>query len=367
MANLADSSRCTGCTACASACPKGCIAMEADENGFLYPKVDETACIHCGRCEAHCPLLAPAPLSMHLPTAYAAYTKDEALRRESSSGGIFTELAKAVLAQGGVVYGAAYDARFRVVHVAVEQEAELSRLRGAKYAQSDLRDSFLQVQKALQQGRTVLFTGTPCQVSGLKTFLQREYETLITMDFVCHSVPSPMAWQSYLRSFGEVQAVSLRAKDTGWSRYRYCHKIVTAQGTRLIPCDESPYMNRFVGGLLSRASCDTCPFKGYRRPSDLTVGDFWGIWNVAPELDDDKGCSLVLCQSERGAQLFQALAPRLMLKQVSLEEASRENPAMLQASRPHPQREATLARMAKGWPQPSLKQRLWRWLRQKRG
>ena len=227
MANLADSSRCTGCTACASACPKGCITMEADENGFLYPKINETACIHCGLCEARCPLLSPLPLTMHLPTAFAAYTKDEPLRLESSSGGIFTELAKTVLAQGGVVYGAAYDAQFHVVHRAVEDEADLSALRGAKYAQSDLGDTFLRVQEALRQGQSVLFSGTPCQVAGLKSFLNQDYESLITVDFVCHSVPSPMAWQSYLRSLGEVREISLRAKDTGWSRYRYCHKVVT--------------------------------------------------------------------------------------------------------------------------------------------
>ena len=322
--------------------------MQTDENGFLYPKIDETACIHCGLCEARCPLLSPPPLTMQLPTAFAAYTKDETVRLESSSGGIFTELAKTVLTQGGVVYGAAYDAQFRVAHIAVERETDLHRLRGAKYAQSDLCDSFLCVQAALRQGRSVLFSGTPCQVAGLKSFLGKEYENLTTVDFVCHSVPSPMAWQSYLLSLGNVREISLRAKDTGWSRYRYCHRVVTDAGTRLIPGDQSLYMKLFVEGYLSRQACETCHFKGYRRCSDITLGDFWGIWEVAPDLDDDKGTSVVLCQTQKGAQMIATLAPRFVLRQVSPEETSRVNTAMLHPCAPHPQRAKALTFLRNG-------------------
>lgn len=326
---LVDPKHCTGCTACASACPKGCITMQADENGFFHPKIDEAACIHCGLCKKSCPVLSPPPVTMKLLAAYAAYTKDESVRLQSSSGGVFTELAKAVFAKGGIVYGAAYDKDFRVVHIPVEHAEGLSALRGAKYAQSELGDTFSQIRATLQTGRWVLFSGTPCQVAGLKAFLKQEYDHLLTVDFVCHSVPSPKAWQNYLRSLGEVQAISLRAKDTGWSRYRYCHKVVTEGGTRLIPSGESPYMRLFVDGRISRNACGTCPFKGYRRCSDLTLGDFWGIWNVAPEMDDDKGTSVVLCQSELGAQFLNDLAPKLVCQQVPLESTSRENPAML--------------------------------------
>ncbi len=344
MPLLVERTRCTACTACASACPKGCISMEADENGFLYPVVDENACTHCGLC--NCPLLSPLKTTA-LPTAYAAYSKDEAVRLQSSSGGVFTELGKLVLAQGGLVYGAAYDSEFRVVHMEVQDEEGLAALRGAKYAQSDLGNTFSQVKERLQQGRKVLFSGTPCQVAGLQAFLRKDYENLITVDFVCHSVPSPMAWKKYLESLGNVKAISLRAKDTGWSRYNYCHKVVTAQGERLIPSGESLYMKLFVDGCISREACGDCQFKGYNRCSDLTLGDFWGIWDVAPEMDDNKGTSVVLCQSKRGADLLRELEGRLIWKQVSLEEASRENRAMLHPSPLHPQRQRTLAKLRK--------------------
>ncbi len=364
-AKLVESNRCTGCTACASACPKGCISMQADENGFLHPKIDEAACIHCGLCEKSCPVLSPPPVTMKLPTAYAVYTKDEPLRLHSSSGGVFSELAKAVLAKGGIVYGAAYDKDFRVVHAGVQNEKDLSALRGAKYAQSELGNSFAQIQATLLTGQWALFSGTPCQVAGLKAFLKQEYENLITVDFVCHSAPSPMAWKKYLESLGNLKEISLRAKDTGWSRYRYCHKVVTEAGTRLIPNGESLYMKLFVGGYISREACEACPFKGYSRCSDLTIGDFWGIWDVAPEMDDDKGTSVVLCQTERGAQLLDELAPNLVCKQVTLEEASRENTAMLRPSPLHPQRKDTLKQLRNSpFPQcavslnPTLKQKL---------
>ena len=207
MPQLAQPKHCTGCTACASACPKGCIAMQADENGFLYPKIDEAACVHCGLCEQSCPVTSPLPVTMQLPTAYAAYTRDEAVRLQSSSGGVFTELAKAVLDKGGIVYGAAYDETFRVVHRAVYHADELPPLRGAKYAQSDLGTCFFDIKTELQNGKWVLFSGTPCQVAGLKAFLQQEYETLLTVDFVCHSVPSPMAWDAYLATLGKVKSI----------------------------------------------------------------------------------------------------------------------------------------------------------------
>lgn len=348
MPNLAKLNQCTGCTACASACPKGCIAMVADENGFKYPVIDDDACVGCGLCEKSCPIVTPLAQSMMLPTTYAAYSKDEPMRLKSSSGGIFTELAKLVLAQGGAVYGAAYNKSFQVVHVCIENEAEIEALRGAKYAQSELGDTFSQIKKMLEIGRFVLFSGTPCQVAGLKAYLQREYENLITVDFVCHSVPSPMVWSKYVDSLGSIKSINLRAKDTGWSRYNYCHRVEDVAGVKVIPNAESLYMKLFVGDYINRESCSNCQFKGYSRCSDLTIGDFWGIWNIAPDMDDDKGTSVVLCQSERGAQLLRELGSRLMMKRVSLEEASRENGAMLSSSPMHPKRQEALEMIRNG-------------------
>lgn len=191
--------KCTGCTACAMACPKGCVSMIADPDGFPYPIVDDHACVHCGICQKVCPVLQSQNTSDAVPMAYAAYSKDEGNRVQSSSGGIFTELARAVIAQKGVVFGAAYDTRFDVVHIRIEDEEGLTKLRGAKYAQSNLGNTLKDVEVALLEGREVLFSGTPCQVAGLKSYLQKDYDHLICVDFVCHGVPSPMAWKAYVK------------------------------------------------------------------------------------------------------------------------------------------------------------------------
>lgn len=348
MPTLADPHKCTGCTACAAICPKGCITMVADENGFSHPLVNESTCIQCGLCEKKCPIRSKQAFS-HMPTAYAARSVDTRMRLESSSGGVFSELAQIVLAQRGAVFGAAYDDHFRVIHICAEDEHSLARLRGAKYAQSDLFGVFDDVKDRLTRGQEVLFSGTPCQVGGLKAFLGREYENLVTVDFVCHGVPSPMAWERFVKELSvqsPLLSVNLRAKDTGWSRYQYCHALQYADGMRrLIPNSESLYMKLFVGDLINRQSCSNCSFKGYARRSDLTLGDFWGIWDIAPEMDDNCGTSLVLVQSEKGRRLWNAISSRLVSREVTLEEASYENPSILYSSSPSPNRDEGLSRL----------------------
>ncbi len=347
MPKLAELHHCTGCTACAAICPKGCIAMEPDLNGFCHPVVDESKCVGCGLCEKDCPVLNPVERN-HTPTACAVRSRDEASRLASTSGGVFTELARDVLARGGAVFGAAYDENFQVVHICAENEAELDRLRGAKYAQSELGGSFREVKRRLDRGEQVLFSGTPCQVLGLKSFLKRDYENLLLVDLVCHSVPSPLAWEKYLEyiSGGKtLTAVNLRSKDTGWSRYGYSNRFDFSDGTcRRDRSGESLYMKLFGGGYITRPACEHCPAKGYARVSDMTLGDFWGIWDIAPELDDDRGTSVVLIQTEKG----RAALARLEQKAVTLEEASRENPAILRAAAPNPLREQAMALVLEG-------------------
>ena len=348
MPELIQHDLCTGCTACAAVCPRGGITMTADADGFRYPVVDEAACVGCRLCEQSCPVLAMSKPE-HMPHAWAAYSRDTDMRLESSSGGVFTELARHILSQHGAVFGAVYDDRFRVIHVCAENEAELARLRGAKYAQSDLSGVFSQVKTRLDRGQLVLFSGTPCQVAGLLRFLRTPRENLITVDFVCHGVPSPMVWSEYVKHLGDVTSIDLRAKDTGWSRYRYCHRVADSTGSvHLIPNSESLYMKLFVGDYINRPSCADCHFKGYARRSDLTIGDFWGIWDSHPDMDDDRGTSVVLIQSERGQKLWEAIAPRMDRKKVPLEDASRQNPAMLISSKPAADREAILERIRSG-------------------
>ena len=356
MPKLATKEYCTGCTACVSVCPKGCIAMIADENGFLCPVIDAERCVECGLCEKTCPIVTPLKMAENEPKAYAAYSKDEAVRMQSSSGGVFTEIARAVLAEDGVVFGAAYNKQFEVVHICVDSETELAKLRGAKYAQSDLRGIFADVNAKLNAGQNVLFSGTPCQVGGLKAYLRKDYPNLLTVDFVCHSIPSPMAWREYVKyraeqdNGGELpEFINLRAKETGWSRYQYSNLFQYADGTNhSAKSIESLYMKLFVGGYIDRESCANCQFKGCSRVSDLTIGDFWGIWDIAPEMDDNKGTSVVLVQSPRGSKLLDIISDRLVLREVSLVEASQQNQAMLKIHTPNERRDDTLSMIKAG-------------------
>lgn len=356
MPKLAETKYCTGCTACSSACPKGCIAMVAEENGFLYPGVDAENCVSCGLCEKSCLVMNPLEKAENTPKAYAAYSKDEPMRLESSSGGVFTELAKAVLKDGGAVFGAAYNEQFEVVHICAESENDLTKLRGAKYAQSNLQGVFTEVKARLDAGQKVLFSGTPCQVGGLKAYLRKDYENLLTVDFVCHSVPSPMAWREYVKyraqqdNGGELPtSVNLRSKQSGWTNYQYSNLFSYADGrNHAAKSGESLYMKLFVGGYINRESCANCQFKGYIRISDLTIGDFWGIWDIAPEMDDNKGTSVVLVQSERGAELLRSISAQLVVKSVTLEEASRQNGAMLKTAQPNARRTEALEKIRAG-------------------
>ena len=355
MPTLAKKEYCTGCTACEAVCPKGCISMQGDEYGFLHPVIDAEKCINCGMCEKTCPVNHPLK-NENEPKAYAAFIKDEAVRMESSSGGVFTEIAKAVLSDGGVVFGAAYNEKFEVEHIVVENEAELYKLRGAKYVQSRLNNTFKDVKKYLDEGKCVLFSGTPCQVGGLKAFLKKDYDKLITVDFICHSVPSPLAWSEYVKYRSEIdnggklpEKIDLRSKKTGWSRYQYSNLFEYGKDkTHEAKSSESLYMKLFVGGNICRESCENCKFKGYSRVSDLTLGDFWGIWDIHPEMDDNKGTSALLIQSEKGERVFSRITDKLTAKSVTLEEVSLQNSAILKSTAPNKKRDEAFKLIREG-------------------
>lgn len=358
MPELASKSQCTGCTACVSICPCCCIKMQKDDAGFLFPEmIEQSACIGCGACEQVCSVLADEGFDGELSTvAYAAFSKNNLLRMGSSSGGVFSELADVVLQSGGLVYGAGYDAEGTVKHICVGNQKELGKLRGAKYSQSILGDSFQTLKKQLDSGRKVLFSGTPCQVAGLKSFLKRDYDNLICVDFVCHGIPSPMVWGKYIKyraqndnAGGAASHINLRNKESGWSKYSYSVEFAYSDNNRyLCKNGADPFIRFFVGDYILRESCSDCHFKGYGRVSDITLGDFWGIWDVCPEMDDNEGTSLVLIHSKKGESLFGMLAKKINFKQVTLEQASRMNPSLLESSAHHPDREKVLEAIFQG-------------------
>ena len=323
MIQITDKSKCCGCTACVSVCPKRCIEMAGDEEGFLYPKADSAACIGCGLCEQVCPELRKNV--ERIPAlVYAAKNKNEQIRLASSSGGIFTLLAEKVIAKGGVVFGARFDAKWNVVHDYTEAKDGLAAFRGSKYVQSRMGDCYQKAKSFLLQGRQVMFTGTPCQIAGLKNFLRKDYDNLLTVDVVCHGVPSPKVWQIYLteivRENGknsvlphridkktEIESIDFRSKSTGWKKFSFALTLseATADGeknTVLLSNSfyRNPYMNAFLLDLSLRLSCYNCPAKGGKSGSDLAIADFWGINDALPDFDDNKGVSLILVYSGKG-------------------------------------------------------------------
>lgn len=344
---------CVGCGSCAAVCPQQCIQMVSDAEGFLQPEIDNNKCVNCRRCEQVCPLLRNTPEPAQT-AAYAAKNRDADLRAESSSGGVFSALAAWVLRQGGCVCAARYGDEFEVVHDFAYSVSEIQPFRGGKYAQSHAGRCFPQIRSLLQWGRPVLFVGTPCQTAGLSAFLGKDHPNLILVDMICHGVPSPKVWRRYLQTRrkkdagnAQIKSVNLRSKVTGWSRYAYSVDLAYQDGSRYcVRQEQDPFMRGFVQNLYLRPSCSRCSFKGSRR-SDLTLGDFWGIWDQHPDFDDNRGVSLLLVHSRKGQDLWTAVKEDFDCIPVSLEDAFRQNPSAMNSSPAHGKREVFFARLDK--------------------
>ncbi len=337
MIKILTKEQCTGCTACAAACPKSCIVMRRDDEGFLYPYVDETQCIQCNVCEEICPVSSSAPVAKATAvTAYAAVNKNETVRMNSSSGGVFTLIAEYVLDKGGIVFGAALDDELQIEHIGVENKTELQRLQGSKYVQSRIGNTYRRAKEQLKAGRLVLYTGTPCQISGLQAYLRKDYDNLICQDMICHGVPSPAVWERYVAhrqeaASSKAEKVLFRQKRSGWKTYSV--QFDFADNSKYAqPFIKDPYMQCFLADLCLRPSCYMCHFKGKHRPSDFTLADFWGIENVLPVMDDDKGTSLVFVHTEKAAAVFEEISNNLIVKQVDSDAAIANNPSMLRSS-----------------------------------
>lgn len=345
MIEIREKSKCSGCHACVGICPKQCITMVCDEEGFWYPQVNSEICINCGLCEKVCPIINPITIEKTEAEidAYAAYTKKEDVRLNSSSGGVFTEIASYVIQQGGIVFGAAFGETFEVAHTYTETEEGLETFRGSKYVQSKIGNSYEQAQQYLKEGRMVLFTGTPCQIGGLLSFLKKPYDNLITQDVICHGVPSPIVWKQYIKH-REKEAASatrktfFRHKKYGWKTYSVLFEFTN--NTEYVQVfSEDLYIRGFLADLCLRPSCYACAFKNKLRPSDFTLADFWGIQNVIPEMDDDQGTSLVFVNSEKGKKIFEQLKSQIVYKKTDLDTAIKYNRSMIQSVALPPKRD----------------------------
>lgn len=341
MLKLTSKQNCCGCTACASICPKGCIAMTPDSEGFCYPQIDEANCINCGLCEKVCPLLHK-PAQHDVLNVYGAKNSDDSVRFTSSSGGMFTLFAEWVLNNGGTVFGAELDENLQVHHTAIESTDALPKLRGSKYVQSNMTDIFKQVRSLLNSGKPVLFSGTPCQIAGLKGFLMKDYENLFTVDVVCHGVPSAKVYNKHLQEIaavvGEaVQQVKFRDKANGWKQGETL--FLTEHQRFGAPKRQETYMRLFLNNVSIRPSCADCAFNNKRSLADITIADYWGVDKQFPEFDDDKGVTLVLINTTKGQQLFDDVKSAASLISTDFAKGAQYNVAVSKSLGLHPKRQ----------------------------
>ncbi len=348
----ANKTECTGCGACVSICPRKAITMQLDEEGFLYPAVNGELCVECDLCEKRCP--AGKELAEHKLHAYGMQHKDKEIRRQSSSGGVFTALASGMFASGGVVFGAAFDETMRVEHIGAFDETELAAMRGSKYVQSDAADAIAHAASLLERGIPVLFSGTPCQIAGLKARVGKKYEELLlTVDFVCHGVPSPGVFASYLKELEQkhgkrVTAYTFRDKRLGWKNFS---AVATFEdGTEHVGQQTGePFLYGFLQNLYLRPSCTQCTaLRGGHHASDITIADLWGAEMICPEKDDDSGLSLVFAHTSKGRKAIEAAGAQLHAFPVQdTARLLRVNPSIEHTASAHAKRRAFFAAYAK--------------------
>lgn len=324
-----DKKNCTGCGACWNICPKQCIKSQSDGEGFPYPCVDINRCIECNLCVKVCPIQQRMKHEDSRKEVYAAWSRDSEIRYKSTSGGAFTELARVILNQGGKVVGAAYDKDNFVHHVVISSQEEIEKIRQSKYIQSDIESVYATVDKILKSGTKVLFCGAPCQVAGLKHFLQRNSELLYTVDFICRGMNSPKAYSYWLQELEEkfnskVKRVWFKYKENGWKKSPLCTRVDFVNGaTHVLDDEKNLFMIGYLrGNLYLRPSCSECHFKGSDRYSDITLADFW---KIDQKYDDDCGTSMVMINTNKGCDLFELAKDSMFVYKRKFEEIKNGN------------------------------------------
>lgn len=346
---------CSSCAACANVCTRSAISMQLDAEGFYRPVIDAEKCVQCGACERACPWdksVENPNVADVSPKTVAAYAKDESVRLQSSSGGIFTVLAERVLEGGGVVVGVAQVAPTRFGHVLVENKAGLARLRGSKYVQADVGLVYREVRNLLKAGRKVLFSGTPCQVAGLYAVLGNAASVdLFTLDIVCHGTPSVKVFEKYVREMEKMgdsalDGIIFRDKSEGWSGYALLHRFKSGKSVS-VHHGRSKYMRLFLSRICQNVSCDDCHYRKLPRIADITLGDYWGISKYHPEMNDNKGTSVVMLNTEHGKALFESVAGKVAQCDSKVEYAIAGNPCIVRSSKPHPKHSEFFANLDK--------------------
>lgn len=355
MISINKKDNCCGCYACVNVCPKDCISMLEDSEGFNYPCVDKSKCVDCTLCEKVCPIINKdkvAQGSNEEDNTYVAYTKNATVRKNSSSGGMFTELAESVLKNNGVVFGCAFDDDFNAHHIMIDNISDLEKLRGSKYIQSQIESTYKEAEKLLKNGKLVLFSGVACQIAGLNSYLRKDYNNLITVDVLCHGVPSGKAWRKYIddnqkRHNAKLNKYYFRNKDNGWKVFTVKQMYMDNQGESS-SFNKDSFMQLFLGEVCLRPSCHNCRFKDIRRPSDITLGDCWGVQNYMPEMDDDKGTSVVIAHTKKGVNILNSVKNNLVIKKAKLDRALPPTADSRKSVLPHKNREIFFKQLNEG-------------------
>lgn len=348
MIQINDKKDCCGCYGCFNVCPKQCIYMKSDSEGFAYPVVDKSSCIECGLCEKVCPVInRSAKRDLTQTEVVACKSRNELERLASSSGGVFSLLATQTIKNSGIVFAAAFDKNFEVRHSGFDSLEQLPLYRGSKYIPSKIGDSYAKAKTELTNGRQVMFVGTHCQIAGLQHFLRKEYDNLLTVEIICHGVPSPVVFGKFLHEVapGEIQNISFRDKSIGWARYSMKIDYIEngAQKTYTQPAYQNPYMRGFIKGLYLRPSCYSCPAKDFVSGADITLADYWGVDTLKTDINDDKGVSMVLTYNTKGKSALQSIADKLEIHPSTLDSALKNNPAIYKSVNPNPLREKFFA------------------------
>lgn len=334
MKEVLEKKSCTGCSSCASICPKGAIKLIQDNEGFMYPEIDQGKCINCGLCKRVCPVLNTKQ-NNSLNRCFVAYNNDSKAKKTSSSGGIFDAIAKKILNENGIVIGAAFNDRMELRHIAIEKTEDLEKLKGSKYLQSELDNIFSYIKEQVNS-RKILFVGTPCQVAGLHAFLKKDYDNLVCIDLFCHGVPSPKLFSKYIKELEEdnksrIVNYNFRDKKTGWDSYSNTCRFQNNKEVSQLQKDNN-YMKLFLSDIALRESCFNCNFKLGNKYSDITLGDFWGVQEYYPKMYNKQGVSAIIINTENGQKIFKDISDNLNYKECKLNEIVSGNPSLEKSS-----------------------------------
>lgn len=345
--------KCCGCGACADICPMHIIKMQKDGLGFLHPYINKKEkCIDCNHCNLVCSNQKEKRYIWNVGEVECAYSYNSELKKKCSSGGIFGEIARDFIRRGGVCFGAAFDVDYSVKHICIEHEKDLPKILGSKYAQSNTAGVFMKVKEKLKNGKPVLFSGTPCQVAAVKSFLSKDYDNLFLIDLFCYGIPSPDVWQAWLKhicSNRKISSINFRDKTEGWDNYSLRIEFENGEIYRKNKKDDY-FLATFSKGCYIRESCLSCVHKGFDKVSDLTLGDFQELSIMFPEIDGFDGVSMVRINSSKGKRLYERCHAQIKSITIDKENMNQCHPNIGRPAWIHPNREVFRKKFIEGYP-----------------